>query len=208
MMASSGDSSDRDADLHDVIRDYLEAVDAGDPPDRSALLRQHPQLKGELAAFFADQDQASRAARAMQFEATAAHLQPDSSSDAARSGLLASPEYGRSWPQRIRYFGDYELLEEIARGGMGVVYRARQVSLNRIVAVKMILAGQLANAASLQRFLAEAEAAANLHHPNIVPIYEVGEHDGQHYFSMEYVEGQSLAALVREKPLPAAKAAQ
>src|SRR3989442_3410037 len=110
--------------------------------------------------------------------------------------------------QKVRYFGDYELLEEIARGGMGVVYRARHLNLERIVAVKMILAERFASQQIVQRFQGEVTAAAHLRHPNIVAIHDVGIHDGQHYFSMDYVEGQNLSQLVGNRPLPSAKAAR
>ncbi len=105
-------------------------------------------------------------------------------------------------------FGDYALLKEIARGGMGVVYKARQISLDRIVAVKMILPGPRANPDDLARFRLEAEATARLHHPNIVTVHEVDSIDGQPFYSMDFIDGQSLAQRVAQGPLPGRLAAR
>jgi len=187
--------------LQQLLAEYLDAADAGKAPDRAAFLARYPEFASELTAFFANQDRV---------EKLAAPLRPgpqDSPTMAPQEtpipGEKSSPlEAERTQVQAdgsvVRCFGDYELLEEIARGGMGVVYKARQVSLNRTVALKTILAGQFASAMEVQRFRREAEAAASLDHPNIVPIYEVGEHAGQQYFSMKLVAGRNLAEAIAD----------
>src|SRR5262245_29242552 len=173
-----------------AIADYHRLVKSGQPLDRSAFLARYPALRPELEAFLAGQ--------AAGPEATLPPADPDATLPPP-TGPPTLPDAAPP-PAPARSFGDYELLEEIAPAARGVVFKARQVSLNRSVALKMILTGQLAGAADVARFRAEAEAAAGLDHPHILPIYEVGEHDGRHYFSMKLVAGDSFATLRRDVP--------
>ncbi len=197
-MTTAPDEHDAPDDdrLAEALAEYYARQASGDFDPESFLAR-YGEIRAELEEFLATVEDIQRIADA---PLTGSWAKIDRPRHETAAGV-ALPTL--ETPEKIRYFGDYELLEEVARGGMGIVYRARQVSLDRTVAVKMILAGQLASDDDVARFRQEAAAAANLNHPNVVTIYEVGEYEGQHFFSMEFVEGSSLAELVRHNPLSA-----
>jgi hypothetical protein len=172
-MAYTTRDPDPNADsLEEVLAAYVLAVEAGQPPDRQEWLRRYPQLAGELQAYFDNLDFLDQA------------IGPASA---------RSPRSEENPTEPPRSFGEYELLEKIAEGGMGVVWKACHLRLHRLVALKMIRAGEFASSGELRRFQLEAENAAQLEHPHIVPLYEVGEYRGQPYFTMKLIEGGSLA---------------
>lgn len=191
-----------------VLDAYLQDLHAGRRPDREQLVAQHPELAAALGCLEAIDSLAP--------PPTEDILQPDQRVHSAPTQIWTdreSPIPGTSnqtspIPVGTTDFGDYQLIAEIGRGGMGVVYKARQRSLDRLVAVKMILASHLASEDQVHRFYAEAKAAAKLEHPNIVGIHEIGQLHGQHYFVMEHVEGRSLAQTLAGGPMEPAIAAE
>ncbi len=187
-----------ETELGDVIFTCLQALEAGQPLDREQLRMHYPKFAAALDRFFANQEHLERLAAPLR-QVVATDTVPDLAEFGAPSDSL---------PAGLRVLGDYELLAEIGRGGMGVVFKARQRSLNRLVALKMLVAGPLASSEERRRCRQEAETAAALEHPHIVPIYEVGEVADQPFFSMKLVEGGSLAqqqTRLREDPHAAAR---
>ena len=194
--------AERDSRLAHLIDELLEAARRGQAPDFIAVARQHPDLAVELRELWGTALLAEDLG-SLQDEITVVpgyHRIP---------GVVKPPHAPDTDPAAppIRSFGDYELLAEIGRGGMGVVYRARQISLGRIVALKVLLRGEHASPTDVARFVHEAGSAAALDHPHITPVYEVGEQEGQPYFSMKYVEGTTLSKRLLDGPITAREAA-
>jgi WD40 repeat protein/tRNA A-37 threonylcarbamoyl transferase component Bud32 len=183
MTPSNSTDSLRQGLLEEVLEDYMRRHDRGEAVDRDRFLAQHPELADELRSYFAGSDEVERL-----------HRRPGRETPML-SPSCGLPALGESRPgsSEARRIGEYELLEQIGYGGMGVIYKARQLRLERLVALKMIRSDRLASPVDILRFRSEAEAVACLDHPNIAPIYEIGEHEGEHYFSMKLIEGGSLA---------------
>jgi serine/threonine-protein kinase len=202
-------ADERDARIARLLEAMSAEARGGKQPDFARLAREHPDLSGELrelwaAIMVADAVALHANSDAARGERREAGDEPTSSNVQGPRSKVAETERTLDLPRRV---GDYELLVELGRGGMGVVYQARQVSLDRMVALKMILRGTTASPADLARFRAEAEAVARLDHPGIVPVYEVGELDGQPYFSMKFVAGTTLARRLTDGPLAPREAA-
>jgi serine/threonine-protein kinase len=197
-----------DEQLFELLNAYLAALEAGDNEHCARWLAAHPQLH-ELAQcldllgdFSLSGNRAGHAAG----ESPPRVADPDATVIRARDSSEGAS--GVSFTPTRREFGKYELIEEIGRGGMGVVFKVRQRDLNRIVALKMILSNHLADESDVKRFYREARAAGSLRHPQIVAIHEVGQINGQHYFAMDFIAGTSLLGLTRSGPLEAERAAR
>ncbi len=184
--------TDTDALLADLLEKLTDRQRRGERVDLAEEIRLHPDLASEIRELWATVQIAD------EFASGDALGDPLGSDDPAELSSGVAP----------RWFGDYELLEELGRGGMGVVYRARQLSLGRVVALKLILRGEFASAAEIGRFRVEAAAGAQVEHPHIVPVYEVGEVDGQPFFTMKYIAGTTLSRKLAEGPLSARDTAE
>jgi serine/threonine-protein kinase len=190
MVGPTSELSDREERFGEIAFAYLRAAEEGRRPDAREWLAHYPEFGAELTSFLADREAVDLVAAPLRAIARAA------SPEAALTDWPAATVSERAAEQASENpssWGDYELLGEIARGGMGVVYRARQKSLNRLLALKMVRGADRLDADQMRRFRNEAEMAAGLDHPHIVPVYEVGEHDGQLYFSMKLIEGGTAA---------------
>lgn len=207
-MAAS--DSSRDDRFDEVIADYLDAIEAGQEPDEGDLLRRHADLAESLQAFFADHRRMRGflGPNPSAAEGSSADVESEQPKTRPVAGEPTLPVPGEGHESLAIRLGDFRLIEEIARGGMGVVYRAHQESLNRDVALKMIRAGDLADPEEIRRFRTEAESAAQLNHPGIVPIYQVGFEMGNHYFSMALIQGRSLAQMIEGGPLAPLRAVE
>jgi serine/threonine-protein kinase len=196
----SKDQETRDQLLARLLADLTEEGRLGKQPDLERVTKRHPDVAAELRELWGVVQLAGDFALPASDEAIARELPTQ---------IPASPSPPPASVTLPRRFGDYELLEELGRGGMGVVYKARQSNPERIVALKMILRSDLASELDLARFRAEAQSAARLDgHPYIVSVHEVSDQDGQPYFSMEYIDGTTLAKLVAQGPLPPRDAAR
>ncbi len=196
--------------LDSVIADYLTRLDRGEQLDRQRFLQAHHGVAEELGEFFHDLDFISQRVKhrdGWEMDATADITRTSDGSGVPNSFIRMDARHWVEDPaDRLMSFGDYDLIQELGRGGMGIVFKARQRSLNRIVCVKMMLMAELAEINEYKRFRAEATAIARLSHPGIVAIHEVGQHNGTPYYSMEYVEGEPLSKRVMETSLPAPEA--